>query len=592
MNKIKEKIESGIGLRQTDPTAALEIFRETLELSNQANDEEGTALSLFNIAISYLNQSKFQDSLNYFQKADETPFAKKDRKFHAEILRGYGVIYSRIYNYKEGLKYYSLSEEESLQSGNIQNLYHVYMNFGSLFNRLQMIPKTLEYSKKALQVARELNDASSIEYSLMSIGACYYQLNQFEEAEKYLMQSLEFTVNPFSEANAYHFLSLLMLERGEKSEAIKLSNRQSDICRKYNYGEFEALAERFMGDFMLKENNYGAALEYYINAGQILDRIGEKLINFSVKERIIDVYEKMEQKDKAAQLYKELYKSHVEHLQKDVLFRIEQINVQQETHKIKNEIQAERETNKNLKKAIDEVNGLNLKLKELHEEKNELMSILAHDLKNPLQSIYSSGRLITDYKENSSMLDDLGKNIREQSERMFKLINRLLDYKAIEQGQVIAKPGPTNPVEICRKLMLNFAGTAEKKFINLDCEVMEDTVSVQTDADLLYQALDNLVSNAIKFSPPGSNVILKCRKSEGFVFFEIYDEGPGFTESDKKKLFNSFAKLSAKPTGNEHSTGLGLSIAKKLCDMIGARLTLVSSPGKGAKFIITLTDTK
>lgn len=588
MNSIRKQIDDTLLVRQTNPGEALRIFENALRDAIEAKDEENITAAYFNIAIAYLNLCNYKESLRYFVAASETPYAARDKKLYAEILRGFGSNYSRTYNYKEALRYYSLSEQVSIESGNTHNLYHTYMAFGSLFNRLKLIEKTLEYSLKALAIARDMNDKSDIQYSLMSIGACHYQLHNFPEGEKYLLQSLEYSSNHFAEANAYHFLSLIFYEKGNIAESKTLSNRQVEICRQNNYPEFEALAYRFMGDAMMKEGSIDAALEYFNKALSLLEQIGEKLIKFTVKKRMIEAYEQMGGNEKTTELYSSLYSEHVEHLEQNIMFRIEQINVQQETEKIKGEIEAERETNKKLKQAIDEVNALNIKLQNLHDEKNELMGILAHDLKNPLQSIYSAGRLLENYKDNISILDELGSNIKTQSERMFRLINRLLDYRAIEEGQVIAGITQTDPRAICKRIVEDFTPIAAQKSIRLEYSIEAENTLIKTDAELLYQVVENLTSNAIKFSPFEKTIYIRCRKKGNYFLIEIEDQGPGFTEKDKQKLFTSFAKLSAQPTGSEHSTGLGLAIAKKLCDMIGARLSLTSSPGEGAKFTITL----
>lgn len=588
MNSIRKQIDDTLLVRQTNPGEALRIFENALRDAIEAKDEENITAAYFNIAIAYLNLCNYKESLRYFVAASETPYAARDKKLYAEILRGFGSNYSRTYNYKEALRYYSLSEQVSIESGNTHNLYHTYMAFGSLFNRLKLIEKTLEYSLKALAIARDMNDKSDIQYSLMSIGACHYQLHNFPEGEKYLLQSLEYSSNHFAEANAYHFLSLIFYEKGNIAESKTLSNRQVEICRQNNYPEFEALAYRFMGDAMMKEGSIDAALEYFNKALSLLEQIGEKLIKFTVKKRIIEAYEQKGGNEKTTELYSSLYSEHVEHLEQNIMFRIEQINVQQETEKIKGEIEAERETNKKLKQAIDEVNALNIKLQNLHDEKNELMGILAHDLKNPLQSIYSAGRLLENYKDNISILDELGSNIKTQSERMFRLINRLLDYRAIEEGQVIAGITQTDPRAICKRIVEDFTPIAAQKSIRLEYSIEAENTLIKTDAELLYQVVENLTSNAIKFSPFEKTIYIRCRKKGNYFLIEIEDQGPGFTEKDKQKLFTSFAKLSAQPTGSEHSTGLGLAIAKKLCDMIGARLSLTSSPGEGAKFTITL----
>jgi len=102
----------------------------------------------------------------------------------------------------------------------------------------------------------------------------------------------------------------------------------------------------------------------------------------------------------------------------------------------------------------------------------------------------------------------------------------------------------------------------------------------------LRQILDNLISNAVKFSPPGRKVYLNILPKNDNINFSIKDEGPGLTEDDKLNLFGKFKRLSAQPTGDENSTGLGLSIAKKLTEAMNGKIWCESEAGKGAEFIV------
>jgi len=110
--------------------------------------------------------------------------------------------------------------------------------------------------------------------------------------------------------------------------------------------------------------------------------------------------------------------------------------------------------------------------------------------------------------------------------------------------------------------------------------------SVILDKNYFFQIVENLVSNAIKFSPQGKEVFVKTYSENGKACLEVMDEGPGFNEDDKKKLFEKFQKLSAKPTGGESTTGLGLSIIKKFVEAMNGNIKLQSDVDKGACFII------
>jgi signal transduction histidine kinase len=111
-------------------------------------------------------------------------------------------------------------------------------------------------------------------------------------------------------------------------------------------------------------------------------------------------------------------------------------------------------------------------------------------------------------------------------------------------------------------------------------------VSVLADATVLTQVIENLVSNAVKYSPTGKNIYARLRRSPEGTRIEMQDEGPGLSAEDQKKLFGKFARLSAKPTGGEHSTGLGLSIVKKMVEAMNGKVWCESELGSGATFIV------
>ncbi|NOS86530.1 MAG: tetratricopeptide repeat-containing sensor histidine kinase [Ignavibacteria bacterium] len=590
MDNLLTLIEKGTRIRQSAPGRALEIFKKALNKSEMISHEEYRAKSLFNIAITYLILCDYNKSIAYFQDALETDFAQNETELQAEILRGLAENHSRNYNFKEALKFFYLSENASIQSWNMQNLHMVYQGIASLYTKLKLNEKALTYTMKSLDIAVQSGASEPLQSSLMSIGACYYKLGNFAEARKYFVESLELSCNPFAEANALHFVSHIKFDEGNYEEAEKLSLRQIEICSKNNYHDFEALGLRQMGKIMFKSGKYNEALEYFQNTLKVVNSKGDRTIKFATMKDIIDTYEKTGDKDKIIELYPDLYKEHVFHLESEMQLKIEQFEIENEAEAIRKEVQKEKENNLKLKKALWDVHALNDELNIIHEEKNNLLSILAHDLKNPLQSILSSLRLMQSEKSDNEFRNEMAKNIKHQSARMLNLINRLLDYKAIESGSISLNITSFVSSELSAKLIKNANILAVKKDIEIITECRCSEKSIRTDMDLFYQVLENLLSNSIKFSSPGSRIYLRCFNNGNITVFEIEDEGPGFTDDDKEKLYTDFARLSAQPTGNEHSTGLGLSIVKKLCDLLGAEIELHSHLNKGSKFTIKLIN--
>ena len=126
---------------------------------------------------------------------------------------------------------------------------------------------------------------------------------------------------------------------------------------------------------------------------------------------------------------------------------------------------------------------------------------------------------------------------------------------------------------------------AAEKDIKINYEI-PDNLMVMALEEYLYHIFDNLISNAIKFSPKGKNITVGLREMPNILEASITDEGPGLSDDDKQKLFRKFQRLSAKPTGGEHSTGIGLSIVQKYVQLSKAYISCRSQLGNGATFVV------
>lgn len=224
-------------------------------------------------------------------------------------------------------------------------------------------------------------------------------------------------------------------------------------------------------------------------------------------------------------------------------------------------------------------------------EKNEFLGIVSHDLKNPLQSIKMAAHLLkTDTSLTKNEVSEFSADILTSSARMFDLIKNLLDANAVEQGKVKVSYDNFDAGSIIDSVVSTYEHRAKDKGISIIVEKPSHPIFMYGDSGLSLQVLDNLISNAVKYSPHNSTVKVKIdtdsENSMGTVCVE--DEGPGLSAADQTKLFDKFSRLTPKPTGGEHSTGLGLSIAKKLTEMMGGTVSCDSELGKGCRFTFAL----
>lgn len=253
------------------------------------------------------------------------------------------------------------------------------------------------------------------------------------------------------------------------------------------------------------------------------------------------------------------------------------------------ELIARVKTHLKLKLYRDRIEEVNKKLKQADSEKNEILSIAAHDLKNPIYSISMLAKVIRDETDlERAEIEEFSHDIITTSDRMLELIKNLLDLNAIEQGKAKIIPEDFKVAELICSMSDIYRERAAEKNIRLNVVNNTEDIVLRADRSATLQVIDNLVSNAIKFSPHDRNIYINIRDAGEFGIIEVKDEGPGLTEEDKKKLFGKFERLSAQPTGNENSTGLGLSIVKKYIDSMNGKISCESSPGKGAAFIVEL----
>ena len=231
-----------------------------------------------------------------------------------------------------------------------------------------------------------------------------------------------------------------------------------------------------------------------------------------------------------------------------------------------------------------------LELITLNEQKNHFLGMAAHDLRNPLSGIMCYSELLADELApllNASQVKLFGQIVKS-SEFMSGLINDLLDISAIESGHLSIERRPvdiTLPITSC--VEINRALAAKKNMaVTLSCPVK--LPEVFADVYRIEQVMNNLLSNAMKYAQPGTEITVRLSVEKGEVIISVADQGPGIPAKEQDKLFQAFAKTSVKTTAGERSTGLGLLIVKKIVDAHEGRIGFISEPGKGTEFFFAL----
>lgn len=234
-------------------------------------------------------------------------------------------------------------------------------------------------------------------------------------------------------------------------------------------------------------------------------------------------------------------------------------------------------------------------LRQLAEDKDELFCILAHDLKNHLGGMEMSARLlynrIARLKQSDERSSQLAENIYYSSGKLLAFVKELLSNSAADYG-VPLKPTILNLQQAVNATLCQFQEMAKRKKMIFQTDFPPENIMVKADKAAVGQILDNLISNALKFSPPGKEIAVSVRRHDGCGECLVQDQGPGFTPEDKARIFHRYGRLSARPTANEPSTGLGLSIVRKLTQAMNGDVACQNRHPNGALFVVSLPCAK
>lgn len=225
----------------------------------------------------------------------------------------------------------------------------------------------------------------------------------------------------------------------------------------------------------------------------------------------------------------------------------------------------------------------------INQEKNAFLGIAIHDLKSPLCAIQGAIDLLQEdnLKLSKEELNQWFNVIKQASVQTLDSVRNYLDIHIIESGQLHLSLAHIDLLPIVKVLVGHYRPFANVKQLSLHLRTVEEQYIVYIDQNMFYQILENLVSNAIKYSPPGKDIHVLMFEENQQVHCEVRDEGPGLSESEQQQLFQKFVPLSSQPTGGEDSTGLGLFIAKKFVDTMNGKIWCECEEKKGAKFIVT-----
>jgi signal transduction histidine kinase len=231
---------------------------------------------------------------------------------------------------------------------------------------------------------------------------------------------------------------------------------------------------------------------------------------------------------------------------------------------------------------------LRLAAKKALELQSELLSMVVHNLKNPLSGILGLAQLLPDYRHDEAEMLEMSALIADTSEKMLDNLNELLHMSKLQGSEIKLQLEDVDIVELVRSVIQDNAILARQKNQSLFFEEIP-SLELQVDRKRMREIVDNLLSNCIKYTPLEGSIRVVMRVRSGWLRIEFIDNGQGLDAQEIHRVFQKFANISSEPTGNESSTGIGLSIVKTLVELHQGRVW-AESAGKdgGSTFVVEL----
>lgn len=536
-------------------------------------------ISLNSLAIVYDEIGLYPEALGYYLKAYEIVEASNDKEAKLILANNLGAIYHSLGKLEEAKDYYAKGLELAKANALLHDEAMLLNNLSIVYTEERDTLGALKLLRRAHSIQESATPDCDLAYSYEGLGEVMVWQKKYDSAEFYYTKAMDWASKcgmSGSQTSIYRNMGLLAIKRSEPKKAESLLRRSLELGSKSNFA------------LEMKETTK-ELFQFYHNVGDLENALKYHLLYSSLKDSLFNA----QSTEKIARMTAEY----------DYRREIESLEYKKMADEMRlNEELRQKETNQNsilivlvltlllaatLGRSYYLVQNHNKKLTALNEEKNTLMGVVAHDLRSPLNNIKGLISLVK--MEKSSLTPEQSHYfhlVDDTMERMRDMIDRVLDISVVEDMKVNLNLRKVDLGETINFVAGNFELLASKKSIQIHSNLNKDKHFVFADYNYLLQVIENLISNAIKFSETGKNIFMNVFQEDGSETMIVRDEGPGISEEDKKRLFTKFQKLSAKPTDNEQSTGLGLSIVKKFVDAMDAEISCESEVGVGTSFII------
>jgi signal transduction histidine kinase len=618
--KILENI-AFIYSRSDDIENSLKYYLEVLEIDKQINNEVNTATTLNIVGNHYKDLKKLDRALEYYQAALRINRKYKNDNNRITNLINIGTVYQLRGDNRNAIKSFHEALTITEKSGTPTEIAVMYNYLASLYLAQGNLSEAERCTKKSIALLSGTDNKRLLARNYKRLSEIYAKQGSYDRAlisyQTYsiLNDSLLYREQIMLESENVKLYEIEAIEKEAKlslidheMQALQLRN-EKEITEREKQQILLLLKEKELQNLSLQTKQLEQA-----RAVQQLQLQQSKIEQAKQDQEILLLEQKRDLQQAEIERNEFLERERQEEIAlKNTTLALQQAQLDQISIRqqylmytailffalillILIGYMIKRQDNKKLQAQYMEINkqkeqieSINKTLVELNDEKNDLIGIVAHDLKSPLNQISGMLEIIRlTAPDQSPEQQQYITSIGQSTNRLKSMISKILDVSAIESKALNISLEQVNVVALLDEIVNRFTDMAAKKSIVVDKNFQPNVPTITSDAGYLSEVLENLMSNAVKYSPLGKQIVVKLCKNHAFVRIEFIDQGQGISKKDMKNLFGKYHKLTARPTAGEDSTGLGLSIVKKYVEALNGKVWCESEEGKGSNFIVEL----
>lgn len=625
-------------LRNSDPEKAQFHGNSALALIDSYKLENKYAQTLNYLGVVHRNKGEYDYALELYQQALEWAMKTENKIQIAYSYNNIGGIYILTNSYPEAIESIQKAKKIFEELDKKDGIGYAAVNLGNLYRHLNSFEESMLYFNEAEKIKKQLNDTIGLTVVKQLKADILKEQGKSKEAEQLLLElQTEYKHNKDIKGQAIvtNELGKIEMSRGNNTKAITLFLKAQKINSSIE--NKQGLAYNYINLGLAYTNNNRFQMAYNkIQEGYELGTVlGDKRTLLKAHQAFIKLYEKQKNwkavskaQNDYLKIYRELYNFNQSEQINSIRDKyenekryIEQTLLKEKNAKLEQEFSFQKTKYKYLKiggliafvfililallfyfyqKKVKEskesttmLSEQNAELQEANKTKEQFLSIIGHDLKNPFNSVLGLSNLIIDQWESLDKEErfQITNEINSSSQTIYELLDNLLIWSRTQTSNTVRVPENFDLNDNIQSIYEIFKNQANFKNINVRMDISGEKI-VYADPNMIGTVVRNLLSNALKFTHENGQIIIRTQQKDDLIEFSISDNGKGILPEDLKRIFEDKGLKTTKGTSNETGSGLGLLLAKDFIQQNKGLIWVESKPGKGSLFTFTLPLSK